>query len=189
MFDMVLNTPLQELIAGKELRSSILALAINIQKNNFSGKSNCESFNLINWVKYQWNYSDDEIILSWSIWKNVFLAMSLFCGFCWRILEVLSGSRNIYFLIKGTIMQIEKALINDCLCVSKVSWKFHIPTIDNFAVIYPWNLLFSLKEAYFLTVSISKTLRLNNLKTRTAMNAKMSVFVICIEAIYCYYII
>ena len=51
-------------------------------------------------------------------------------------------------------MQIEKALINDCLQVSKVSWKFHIPTIYNFAVICPWNLLFLKKVAYFLTVSI-----------------------------------
>ena len=30
---------------------------------------------------------------------------------------------------------------------------------------------------------MNKTLGLNNLKTRTAMNAKISVFVICIEAI------
>ena len=45
--------------------------------------------------------------------------------------------------IKGTVMQIEKVLINDCLRVSNVSWKSHIPTIFNFAVIYPWNLLFS----------------------------------------------
>ena len=34
-------------------------------------------------------------------------------------------------------MQIEKALINDRLLASKVSWKFHIPIIYNFAVIYP----------------------------------------------------
>ena len=51
-------------------------------------------------------------------------------------------------------MQIEKALINDRLIVSKVPWKFRIPTIFNFAVIHLWNLLFSLKVAYFLTVSI-----------------------------------
>ena len=30
---------------------------------------------------------------------------------------------------------------------------------------------------------MSKTLRFNNLKTRTAMNAKTSMFVICVEAI------
>ena len=30
---------------------------------------------------------------------------------------------------------------------------------------------------------INKTLQLNNLKTRTGMNAKMSVFVVCVEAI------
>ena len=50
-------------------------------------------------------------------------------------------------------MQIEKALIDNRLRVSKVYWKFHIPTTYNFAVIYPWNLLFSEKVAYFLTVS------------------------------------
>ena len=33
----------------------------------------------------------------------------------------------------------------------KVSWKFRIVTIYNFVVIYPWNVLFSLKVAYFLT--------------------------------------
>ena len=46
-------------------------------------------------------------------------------------------------------MQIEKALINNCLRVSKVSWKFRIPTIYSFVVTYPWKSLFS----YFLTVS------------------------------------
>ena len=88
-------------------------------------------------------------------------------------------------------MQIEKPLINDRLRVSKISWKFHIPTIYNFAVIYPWNLLYFKKVAYFLTVSIvfsfiNKTLRLNNLKTGRAMNVTISVFVICIEAIICW---
>ena len=34
-------------------------------------------------------------------------------------------------------MQIEKALTNDHLRVSKVSGKCRIPTIYNFAVIYP----------------------------------------------------
>ena len=72
-------------------------------------------------------------------------------------------------------IQIEKALVNDCLHVSKTSWKFRIPTIYHFGVIYPWNLLFSKKLAYFLTVSIvfflfiNKILRINNSKTRTAM--------------------
>ena len=47
------------------------------------------------------------------------------------------------FDIKGTVMQIEKAMINDCLSVSKVPWEFRIPTVYNFAVIYPWNLVFS----------------------------------------------
>ena len=56
-------------------------------------------------------------------------------------------------------------------------------------------LVYLKKVAYFLTVSMSllfinKTSGLSNLKTRTAMNAKITVFVICVEAIYvCYYII
>ena len=33
------------------------------------------------------------------------------------------------FHIKGTTIQIEKRLINDRLCVLKVSWKIRIPTI------------------------------------------------------------
>ena len=38
---------------------------------------------------------------------------------------------------KGTVIQIEKGLITDCLCVSKVSLKFCIPVVYNSAVIYP----------------------------------------------------
>ena len=45
--------------------------------------------------------------------------------------------------IKGTVLQIEKALINDLLRISNVSWKFHILDIYKFAIIYPRNLLFS----------------------------------------------
>ena len=50
---------------------------------------------------------------------------------------------SIHEKVKGTVMQIEKALINDRLHSSKVSRNFSIPTIYNFAIIYPWNLLFS----------------------------------------------
>ena len=56
--------------------------------------------------------------------------------------------------LKGTVMQIKKALVNDRLLVSKVSWNFRIPAIYSFALIYPWHLLISEKVAYFLTVSI-----------------------------------
>ena len=38
--------------------------------------------------------------------------------------------------VKGTVMQIEKALTNDCVRVSKVSGKFRVPIIYNFALIY-----------------------------------------------------
>ena len=63
-------------------------------------------------------------------------------------------------------MQIEKALINDGLGVSKVPWKFRIPTFYNFAVIYPWNLLFTEKVAYFLTVSIVFSVNKQNFKAQ-----------------------
>ena len=48
-------------------------------------------------------------------------------------------------LFKGTVMQIEEALTDDRLRVSKVYWKFHIPALYNFAVIYPWNLQFLMR--------------------------------------------
>ena len=38
------------------------------------------------------------------------------------------------FQFKGIVMQIEKALINTRVRVEKLSWKFRIPTIYNFAV-------------------------------------------------------
>ena len=43
----------------------------------------------------------------------------------------------VFYKFKGTAMEIKKALINDSLRVSKVSWKFHIPTIYTVTVIYP----------------------------------------------------
>ena len=101
------------------------------------------------------------------------------------VLLKLQEAETTYSMFKGTVMQIEKWLMNDCLRVSKVSWKFGIPNIYNFAVNHPWNLLFSLKVAYFLLsfLFINKNLRLNNLKIRTAMNAKISLFVTCGEVI------
>ena len=44
---------------------------------------------------------------------------------------------------KVLVTQIEKALINDRLRVSKMSGKIRIPTLYAFAVIYLQNLIFS----------------------------------------------
>ena len=55
---------------------------------------------------------------------------------CWSLKNKVNG------IVKGTVMQIGKALINDRWLVSKVSWKFGISVIYNFPVIYPWNFLF-----------------------------------------------
>ena len=70
-------------------------------------------------------------------------------------------------VLKGTVMQIEKVLINDCLRISKLSRKFRMPTIYNFEVIYPWNLPFSWKVAYFLTVSRVFSVYKQNFKKET----------------------
>ena len=51
-------------------------------------------------------------------------------------------------------MQIEKALINDPLSISSVSWEVCIPLIYHFEIIYSRNLPFSSKGTYFLTVFI-----------------------------------
>ena len=62
-------------------------------------------------------------------------------------------------------MQIEEALINDRLRVLKVSWKFCIPTIYNFAVVYSWNFI-SLKVAHLITVSIVFSVYKQNFKAQ-----------------------
>ena len=70
--------------------------------------------------------------------------------------------------LTGTVMQIEKVLINDRLRVSKVSIKFRISPIRNFAVnslvkfaiLLKSSLLFNSFCCFFLFKN--KTLRLNN---------------------------
>ena len=55
----------------------------------------------------------------------------------WKLKEKRSlSNKQVCVKLKGAVMQIEKTLINDHLRVSQVSWKFHSPTIYNFAVIY-----------------------------------------------------
>ena len=87
--------------------------------------------------------------------------------------------------VKGIVMQ---TLINDRLRVSKASWKFCISTIYNFTVICLWNLPFSYKVASFKKIMlpflfIKKDFQLNTVKTKRAMNAKVPVFVDCVEVI------
>ena len=88
-----------------------------------------------------------------------------------------------------TVMQFKKQLINDRLRVSDISSKFRILTTYYYAVIFSWNLKFSEKIAFFLTVTIvffvfiNINLQLDNLKSRTAMYEKISVFVICVVVI------
>ena len=85
------------------------------------------------------------VAVIWEMWLLFVLTLILFIYVCTLIRETCN---------KGAVMQIEKTLINNRLRVSKASWKFRIPTICNFAVIYPWNLLLSQKVAYSLIVSV-----------------------------------
>ena len=89
--------------------------------------------------------------------------------YLWPLLSTISKKKPVFIWrpLKGTVMQIEKALIIDYLRVSKVSWKFHILIVYSFAGIFLWNFLFFKKVVYFLTVSIvfsvyKKILWLNN---------------------------
>ena len=113
------------------------------------------------------------------------LKHSCFLEKFWLYLDIKGIIKGI---IKGTVMQIKKALINDCLRVSKASWKFRIPTIYNFTVIYQWNLPFSWKVVSIAFSVYKQNFTANNLKTRTAMNAKISVFFICVETIIYFFI-
>ena len=63
------------------------------------------------WVDYMARESD--ITRDWN--KD---RWSMKTGFNWK--------KTVEKIIIDTVMQIEKALINDCLRVSKVSWKFRI---------------------------------------------------------------
>ena len=66
------------------------------------------------WVDYMARESD----ITWDWNKD---RWSMKTGFNWE--------KTVEKKIIDTVMQIEKALINDCLRVSKVSWKFRIHSI------------------------------------------------------------
>ena len=99
---------------------------------------------------------------------------TLMAGFLFYLICLFFKKTN-FLYFKGTVMQIEKSLKNDRLRVSKVSWKFCILTIYNFCSNIP------VKFAIFLKSSLLFN-SFNNVEIRTAMNAKISVFFICVEA-------
>ena len=76
--------------------------------------------------------------------KSLILFLVFFIKFIFKkIYCFLVTAQTRKFAFKSIVMQTEKTLINDPLRVSKISWKFRIPIAYNFAVIDPWNLLFS----------------------------------------------
>ena len=60
--------------------------------------------------------------------------------------ETLTYFKIEFYFIKGAVMQIEKALINDRFRISKRSLKFRTSTIYNFAVIFTREIYCFLKK-------------------------------------------
>ena len=81
--------------------------------------------------------------LSW----NAFTVAALTCEYFFKNKDFFNTINQLCKeneeILKGTVMQIEKALNSDHVCLSKVYGKLCIPTIYTFTVVYPWNLLFS----------------------------------------------
>ena len=92
--------------------------------------------------------------------------------------------------IKVTIMQIGKASINACFRVSKASRKSRIPTIYNFAVIYPWNLPFFKKGLLFSIFFFFSAYKQNFMAQEISNLAKISVYLFLLKWWYiCHYVI
>ena len=98
---------------------------------------------------------------------------------CWRWT---AGTSLPIRVLKVYSCKLKKTLINDNLTISKVSWKFSIPTIYNFAVVYLWNLLFLKKAAYFLTLSIVFSVYKQNFTSQELKNLnshECKNFIVC----------
>ena len=74
-------------------------------------------------------------------------------------------------------------MINDRLPIAKVSGKFSIPIIYNFAVIYQWNVLFFKKVAYFLKLSIVFSVCKKNFTSQEHENLNSNK---CKNLLFCY---
>ena len=116
---------LNEKLKKKFLQNKCIRFCLKLDKRHHISNKDFES---INWFP---------------IFKRVHQCISAVTFKLVNMLELVIWMKFMSSPLKRTIMQIEKALINDHSRVSKVSWRFCIPTIYNFAVIYRWNLLFS----------------------------------------------
>ena len=103
----------------------------------------CLNLTIKTWKRHHWRRSG--VFINFKHISNLFLLFHLLTVECFvgAIFLLKVTFLIISLTVKGTVMQIEKALINDLLRVPEVSWKFGIPTIYNFALIYLWILLFS----------------------------------------------
>ena len=90
------------------------------------------------------NYSKLKVVsqvIKSTLWMKYVFVLSYKKNFCGEVEKGYSQLKKDHS--QGTVIHIEKTLINDRLRVLKVYWKFHIASVFNIAVIHPWNLLFS----------------------------------------------
>ena len=127
-------------------------MIINFTTINISGYSNFilglkKGYGKTQYTNCKWGLTDDwlEVYenradrLSNNLRLNEISVLTFFPILLQNKVKPIRNSCKSNLWLKGTVIQIEKAMINDRLRFSKVSWKFRIPTIYNFAVIYPWN--------------------------------------------------
>ena len=82
---------------------------------------------------------------------------------------------------EGKVVEIEKALINNCLLFKNYPENFEFQqfiTLQHATFLKKWP-----ASQQLLTLLLNKNLRLNNLKTGIAINANISVFVLYFDAI------
>ena len=91
--------------------------------------------------------------------------------------------------LKCTVMQAKKSLINGGLRVWSVSCEFRVPAIYNFISWTFMKFTFLVKSSllfntfYCLFRLETNSLQLSNLKTKKAMNAKFSEFIIQVKTV------
>ena len=132
------------------LNTSALGTLINLKKKHFWGhkRHNKLCFECISRSSHRLSFTEIKNIRIKELseadcksTKNVkmnlihwLFSLVLFATSCLAFSIAFTWEITYIKFFKGTVILIERALISNCSRVSKVSWKFRIPTINNFAV-------------------------------------------------------
>ena len=111
------------------------------------------------------------------LWKVFISKIFLSCSYCFMKNDYLITAKN-----KADICYVSDKLVIARIVIYLAQYGQYFPRFSYFTFIFlKRSLLFNSSCCLFLFVN--KTLRLNNFKTRRSMNAKISVFVIFVEAV------